>query len=871
MTEYATGKGSYVHYRKPSGHTGKIYAWGKSGRDATKKHISGKGWSYTHTTYVTVSGREARKAPAPSQKPTPIKEEVAPPGEEEVYPYYPKESRYGAYKTSHTKRYLPKETFTPVKLIARSKAQELHARYQWMKEKESIDPLTKYEIPVEEQKGVHRIIIGQELLSEKGTTYRGYLKEQRGFRKGISALDPRAKLVEIDGGYKVLPSPTTTSLTTSEFEKKSWGEQKAIEFFAPIVQLPTTVLDVLGLTEKGKEWVHPTTGRHYIKQTLTVAYRPVDTYYDPYTGKRFTLSGSELTEIKDPLLGFAEQTHKIPTLLDIPLSKIPGATDITKERATWVERRIQTDPTSLITMGAGEYATLWGTGQVLKPIGRAVAYLGGRIGGSPIVVKPVIKAVTGVRTGLGRGIKYMPGTVKQITSGLFGKVQPGSFRVGRLGISTMIDPTTRYTSVVGGGRLRLVGGYVSRFMYQSPKSSYFVTGGYAQPLYGASVISSRGLFKGIRAGREPTRGWGMFKGFRVEKFTTMKKYYPWSKGGNIYQPGQWMSTKHISSLQKMGTSVIDADISISGRGFGLIGTKTTIGKPYGLPKKVDITQVGFGMKYRSIDKYMPYIMKSLKPVDYSFFGMGKITKPVISRGGVTITKQLTPATWKGVSGTQMLRFESPKMVSKGYLDYLDWLEPSYRQTAMPSSTRFPGIIFQSTKTHGRIDVFSDLVGRRSPILGKVLIGKSKVAMGYKRDLDFYFKSDFSMYGQAPVKTTGSIPGWLTKQLSRDISTQKISQGTMQGTGYKQMQKQVTVPKVTTALYTGPKSKPYYALFPKPPKSLYGRGRGMGGLGVDIPSYRFREFDLPGMKEILKNLSGKTTGTRRKLKKRKRRK
>jgi len=830
MTEYATGKGSYVHYRKPTGQTGKIYAWGKSGRTATKTHIKGKGWSYTHTTYVTVSGREARKAPAPSQKPTPVKEEVAPPGEEKVYPYYPKESRYYEIKPTPSEKFLPGtkvKEFTPSQLITTSRYQEETARTEWQKQQEEIDPTAKYEIPVEGQVGVKRIVTGKELLSEMGLSYKQYFAAEKGFRQQLGAYPSSYTLTKTGEGYAVHPgAPMKVHKVIERITGVTPEEQKYVAKMYP-TETP--------YFKEGSPWGGQAQKRYWWEKAHPVhqATMAIGGAVNPFAwvvGERY---GAPSGYVSLPM-GTA-------------ISPLTGA-DMGKEWR-YAQKHL---PYSILATG-GELLGGW----MVAP---GVKYVAGKV--IAPVLKPVVSPIArgvkhiGVKafTGMEKGVRYMPKSVQRVTSGLFGKVQPGTFTVGRTTVSTMIDPTTRYTSVVGGGRLRLAGGHISRFIYQSPKSPYFVTGGYAQPLYGAGVIKSRGLFKGIsKAGTEPSRGWGMFKGFRVEKFTTMKRYYPWSKGGNIYQPGQWMSAKHIESLQKMGTTIGTADVTISGRGFGLIGTKTTLGKPYGFPKKVDVTQVGYGMQYRNIDKFIPNIMKTMRPVDYSFFGMGKITKPVIAKGGVTITKQLTPSTWKGVSGTQMLRFESPKMVSKAYLRQLDWLEPSYKPTAMPPGTSFPGIIFQPTKTPGRIDVFSGLAGRGLPVWGRGLIGKPKVVMRYERKPGLRLQTGLDKYVYKPITGTGLVPSLITGQLPSQVQLPMLEQATLQAQAYQQMQKQVTVPKVTTALYTGPKPKPFYPLFPKLPKGLYGRGRGMGGIGIDIPEYKFREFKLPSIAKVLKQL------------------
>jgi hypothetical protein len=66
----ATGKASYVHYRKPSGETGRYFAWGEKDREHKQRIIRDKGWEVTDIKYVTVSGRTVSKPkPVPIEKP----------------------------------------------------------------------------------------------------------------------------------------------------------------------------------------------------------------------------------------------------------------------------------------------------------------------------------------------------------------------------------------------------------------------------------------------------------------------------------------------------------------------------------------------------------------------------------------------------------------------------------------------------------------------------------------------------------------------------------------------------------------------------------------------------------------------------------
>jgi len=846
MVEYATGKGSYVHYRKPTGQTGKIYAWGKSGRTATKKHISGKGWSYTYTTYVTVSGREARKTPAPTPvKPTElwgkkeevkskvIKKEVAPPGEEEVYPYYPKESRYGTYKTSHTQKFLPPTYVTPEEFRAKSTYESGKQHFQWLQERGRIDPEQEYRIPVEGQPGVHRIVPGRDFRSEIDAMYGTYLGGQRSSRRETEEWHPETRIIKTDTGYKVdFPYAGAEHYATYKEElKRDWLSESATKL---------TAGNILGLPSFYEE-------RFGSKQ------------------KAIDIKIEELHKIKTDPIGQGIQS---------PIGHIPymflGAFGIGKGLA-YVGGRLIARPfvstvvtkviptavgTALITPTAIDIKHTFERGDTGKAIGK-LTVLSMYVGAGYKGFKAGQQSISGL-LGRGKGLtSYEMGAWKSYRTGIIKQMNIGkiSYRQGIAGIKASKELYGKLTPDI-------------RYMAKHPVYQAEPTLGNIQSFQRTPLL--KGWFQ-----RHLSYKWRrseIFGGAATEKPTTHDLDIAYRSALGVVE-SKTASTKFgygdvsqyadIKHLQSVG--------SIVGKGGAIKfpSYKYPSGMR-GMQYGEQFTRLGQSSLELAHSGRAKDIPESVRMLDLIYSRSGTAAK---MQGSIAKYKY-----WVNILQEKPIVLQ-PSVSAKFYGTSLGekfWkFKISAYEKLIPTRLKYAAVrrIYGATDrsipyfAKGRIPPSPTMKILPSPSVGGLFSSgffmrslSTQPSTSYKS----YFSPSLSLSKVMSSAITSPSTSRIYRSISKSISSSTIPSSTI---SKSKISKSISSPSISSI--SKPYSTPFYPSPYYPSISLSGRGRRMWGGDIDIPKYRFREFELPGMQKILKDMFGSTT--KRRNVKRKRRK
>lgn len=739
----------------------------------------------------------------------------------------------------------PPKEMTPKQLILLSKIEQKKAQIISARERQRVDPTATYQVPQLKGKDVtqaeveayrketgqpgyepsYRLVTGQTLIAERKEQYERYIRGTSEYQRSLRDVPWGYTLKETDAGYVASrPSP-------------EFLEKHRKDIFAPFGDQPgiKTYYGILG-----KQTGKPPSEVAYESLRYTFPEKKERLY------KRMPVGYRELASYGRAAAEVATIPVTLPTRLtgiDIGITPRVGPTGVfgatisdvlTGTGKEW--EYIKRYPAGGIAATVGEVVGGYGIAPVFGIAGK---YIG------KALKPPTFKFAAGIQRGFvgayKRAYPYLPSSFRTAYGKLFIPARPGGFLPSK----------------------GVTGGIVSKFVYRSPLK--FGLPFVKQPIFYATkpTVTSR-IFGGFGWTGRPGRGAGILRGFDVTRAITYRRALiglpkVTETGRIIYGTGatyRFIGSRAAERLLQPGVTTGYGVVTRTPESMFIRMGKVKVSEPFGFLKRdITFTQKFLGLGYKSLDE----MMRSLKTIRVGDFlaKTGVPSRAVSKISGVVVSKTITPATWKGTIPTRtLLLHPSERTVSKGYLDFLDLLEPSYKPIVTPPGTGFAKWGYKYVTTPKEFaDVFKGLAarglqpGRSSIDFRRMLLRDMETGLRYRPETErvaYASLIDFMSGGRTAALQDMGLDVGKVSELSIDSllglkQEQRQAQMLESILGYRQVTDRQPYRPLRTAI------TPMVPFIPVP--RLYGRGRVYSDLELWLRKYRERRRQIPNPWEV----------------------